>query len=94
MWIDFKPIYNTLETQTVFVRELCPKTPQTWAAYSNPQTSQLNLAHFTWVGLARLASTDPQIIFLYYPLDHHASGKCAKYPVFPHCEMNPLLCVS
>ena len=68
MWIDFKPIYNTLETQTVFVRELHPKTPPTWAAYSNPQTSQLNLAHFTWVGFARLASTDSQIFFLYYPL--------------------------
>ena len=68
MWIDFKPIYNTLETQTAFVRELRPKIPQTWAAYSNPQTFQLNLAHFTWVGLARLVSTDPHIIFLYYPL--------------------------
>ena len=79
MWIDFKPIYNTIETQTVFVRELRPKIPRTWAAYSNPQTFQLNLAHFTWVGLARLASTDPHIIFLYYPLRSSCEKSRSKY---------------
>ena len=26
MWIDFKPIYNTLEREAIFVRGLRPKT--------------------------------------------------------------------
>ena len=70
MWVDFKPIYNTLESQTIFVRRLHPKTPLAGAPYSTspPQTSQLNLTHFAWVRLARLTSTNPQIISLYYPL--------------------------
>ena len=68
MWIDFKPIYNTLEIQTIFVRVLRPKTPPTGAAYSTPQISLLNLTNFAWVRLARLAFTEIQIIFLYYLL--------------------------
>ena len=39
MCIDFKPIYKTLEAQTIFVRGLCPKTPLTRAAYSTPRPS-------------------------------------------------------
>ena len=66
MWIDFKPIYNTLESQTIFVKRLRTNTSQTGAAYSITQTPHLNLTYFAWVGLARLASTDLQIIFLYY----------------------------
>ena len=62
----FKPIYNTLESQTVFVRGLLPKTPAAGAAL--PPTSQLNLIHFAWVRLARLNSNDLQIILLHYPL--------------------------
>ena len=34
MWIDFKPVYNTLESQRVFVRRLRPKTSSAGAAYS------------------------------------------------------------
>ena len=67
VWIYFKPIYNTLESQTIFVRGLRPKTPATGAAYSTPQTFQLNLTHFACVRLARLASNHPQIVFLYSP---------------------------
>ena len=48
--VDFKQMYNTLESQTTFLRGLRPKT------------------HFPWVRHARLASTDPKIIFLYYHL--------------------------
>ena len=65
MWINFKPIYNTLESQTIFVKGLRPKTSQAGTAYSTHQISQLNVTHFGWVRLARLASTDPRIIFLY-----------------------------
>ena len=68
MWIDFKPIYNTSESQTIFVKGLRPKTPPARAPYSTPQTSQVNLTHFAWVRLARLTSTDPQIISQYYSL--------------------------
>ena len=68
MWVGFKLIYNTLESQAIFVKGFCPNTPWAGAAYSTPQTSQLNLTHFTWARLAKLASTNPQIIFLYYPL--------------------------
>ena len=67
MWIDFKPNCKTLESQKVVVKGLCPKTPLTGAAYSTSYTSQLNLKHFTWVRLDRLVSSNPQIIFLYYP---------------------------
>ena len=38
MWIDFKPIYNTLET--IFVRGLRLKTPPARAAYSTLVTSR------------------------------------------------------
>ena len=69
MWINFKTIYNTLESQTIFVRGLRPKASPAGTAYSTHQTSQLNLTHFVWVRLARFVSTDPRIIFLYYPLD-------------------------
>ena len=63
MWIDFKPIYNTSESETIFVRRLCPKISPAGAAYSTPQTSQLNLTHFVRVRLARLTSTDSQNYF-------------------------------
>ena len=65
IWIDFKPIYNTLESQTIFVRGLCSKTPPAGAACSTPQILLLNLTHFACVRLDRLASTDPQIFFLH-----------------------------
>ena len=68
MWIDFKPIYNTSESQTIFVRGLPPKIPPAGTPYSTPQTSQVKLTHFAWVRLATLTSTDPQIISLFYPL--------------------------
>ena len=37
MWIDFKPIYNTLESQTIFVKGPLPQTPPAGAAYSTPR---------------------------------------------------------
>ena len=67
MWIDFKLIYNTLESQAIFVNGFCPKTPPTGVVYSTPQTSQLNITHFTRVRIARIPSTNPHIYFLYYP---------------------------
>ena len=36
MWIDFKPIYNTSESQTIFVRGLRPKIPPAGTPYSTP----------------------------------------------------------
>ena len=68
MWIDFKPISNTSESQTIFVGGLRSKTPPAGAPYSTPQTSHVNLTQFAWVRLARLASTEPQNISLHYPL--------------------------
>ena len=38
-----------------------------WRSLQHPQTSQLNLTHFTWVRLATLASTDPPS---YFPVLH------------------------
>ena len=36
MWVDFKLIYNTLESQAIFVKRFCPKTPWAGAAYNTP----------------------------------------------------------
>ena len=71
MWRDIKPIYSTLESQTIIVRGLRPKTPwteQLTVPPPPPKTSRLNLTHFEWVRFTRLISTDPKIIFLFYPL--------------------------
>ena len=65
MWINFKPIYNTLDSQTIFVKGLRPKTSQASTVCSTRHISQLDVTHFGWVRLARLAPTDPRIIFLY-----------------------------
>ena len=67
MWIDFKPIYNTSESQTIFVRGLPPKIPPAGTPYSTPQTSQVKLTHFAWVRLATLTSTDPPNYFPVLP---------------------------
>ena len=55
----------SLESQKIFVRRFCPPPPVTshWGwegAYIAPQTPSAEPA--------TLAFTDPQIIFLYYPL--------------------------
>ena len=62
IWIDFKPVLGICKGAPA------PNNPA-GEAYSNPQTPQLNLVCFTCVRLTMLASTDPQIIFLYYPLN-------------------------
>ena len=81
---SFKSIYNTLESQIIFVRGFRPKTLSAGAAYSTPQTSQLKLTHFAWVRPARLASTDPQIIFLYYPPGLKSSDDIRKKSAAPY----------
>ena len=36
MWIDFKPIYNTSESQTIFVRGLPPQNTAGWDTLQHP----------------------------------------------------------
>ena len=50
MWIDFKPIYNTLETQTAFVRELRPQnTPDLGSLQQPPDLpAEPSSLHLGW----------------------------------------------
>ena len=67
-----------LKGQTIFVKRLCP--PKTvLGKFQYPQTSQQNLGRFACIRLASLTSTDPRIIFPYYPVYMHIKKPKKNY---------------